>query len=220
MTDRFMADHSESSNEALLSKLMDGEISELELHRLLKAIDNDDELRAQWSAWHYSNDVRHGVDVDPLGLELADNVASELGRRVSEEAQSVPANDSRWAAFKQFAVAACAAVFVITVIPFTQTPSNAEPDVMAFQSVDQPVYNLNQQWELPQLSPQAVSAEVSPFSNSLVSAANPNETLSEEALAEQQRVRRLMSEYLWLHAGKAGMNNSSSVRAYLQVSPR
>jgi len=215
-----MTDHSEKNPEALLSKLMDGEISELELHRLLKATESDDELRMQWSSWHYSNDVRQGVEGDLVGLSLADRVAAEIGQGRSEKLEETPANDSRWSVFKQFAVAACTAVFVIAAVPFMQGTQNTEEPLTAFQSVDQPVYNLNQQWSIPQSSPQAVAAELTPFGAPLSSSTSPSGAVPEEVLVEQQRVQRLMSEYLWLHAGKAGMNNSSSVRAYLQVAPR
>lgn len=215
-----MTNRSETTNDALMSKLMDGEISELELHRLLKATEADDELRSQWSTWHYSSDVRRGVDVDPIGLSLADRIASEISEQPQAEVTELASNDSRWGALKQFAVAACAAVFVIAVVPFTQQDTPSAQGDTAFQSVDQPVYNLNQQWELPQVAPQAVAAEVSPFAAPLSNNAIPNQTMSAEALAEQQRVQRLMSEYLWLHAGKAGMNNSLSARSYLQVAPR
>jgi sigma-E factor negative regulatory protein RseA len=216
-----MTDRKSIGSEALMSKLMDGEISELELHRLLKETERSDELREQWSAWHFASDLRRGVDVDPIGLSLADRIAHEIDAGTSNTASPTAANESRWSMVKQFAVAACAAVFVIAVVPFTQQSQSVQPEqAVAFQSVDQPIYNLNSQWALPQMAPQTVSAEMSPFGPSVEANGAAQAELSAEARLEQQRIQRLMSEYMWLHAGKAGMNTSSSARAYLQVAPK
>ncbi|TCO77723.1 RseA-like anti sigma(E) protein [Chromatocurvus halotolerans] len=54
--------HMNESMRESLSALMDGEASEIELHRILASTD-DDELRAAWSGMHRNSDILRGTAV-------------------------------------------------------------------------------------------------------------------------------------------------------------
>lgn len=206
-----------TTNSALMSKLMDGDISELELHRLLKAMDSSDELRAEWAQWHMERDSYHGVDVELLDLSMADRVSAAIGDEEYAESVAPAANDSWWQSAKQLTVAACAAVFVIALVPMLGEQSSDSSTLPAFQSVDQTVYDLNEQWSLPSVPVQTVAAQSGYAPTTLAQPSLNNESAA--SLEEQQRVQELMGAYMMLHATKAGIN-TSSVRSYLQVAPR
>lgn len=65
----------------LLSAMMDGEASEIEVHRLLRQIGQDDSLKKSWLAWHHIRSVvqsrQAGMDVDQH-LALHNRISSTI----------------------------------------------------------------------------------------------------------------------------------------------
>ncbi len=220
--------NSSNSTSELMSKLIDGEISELELHRLLRAADESDEVRGHWSALNLQQSaLTEPVDAN-LGLGLANRVRAEIGDEVveSDAPLVVQKLHARWLKpAGQFAVAAAVAALVVVISPLTQTQSD-ETLIPGFQSVDEPLYSLNAELALPQLPTRQVSTQISgtPLTLSSAEAAagptiiQPNGVMLQSP-EEQQRIQLLMSEYLRLHVERAGPNTASSVRTYLQAAP-
>lgn len=220
--------NSSNSTSELMSKLIDGEISELELHRLLRAADESDEVRGHWSELNLQQSaLTEPVDAN-LGLGLANRVRAEIGDEVveSDAPLVVQKLHARWLKpAGQFAVAAAVAALVVVISPLTQTQSD-EALIPGFQSVDEPLYSLNAELALPQLPTRQVSTQISgaPLTLSSTEAAagptiiQPNGVMLQPP-EEQQRIQLLMSEYLRLHVERAGPNTASSVRTYLQAAP-
>lgn len=110
----------QTGNEAI-SALLDGESDDLELRRLLNALesdaDNAEQLLSQWQRYHLAQDVLHGRGV-PVSKTLAANIAQQLEQEETYSGQSSPAvtrNSSGWQhALTRIAIAASvAAVFVV-----------------------------------------------------------------------------------------------------------
>ncbi|RMA79327.1 sigma-E factor negative regulatory protein [Umboniibacter marinipuniceus] len=217
-----------NSTSELMSKLIDGEISELELHRLLRAADENDEVRSHWSELNLQQSaLNEHVDAN-LGLDLANRIRAEIGDEVlvDEAPTTVQKLHARWLKpAGQFAVAAAVAALVVVISPLTQTQSD-EALIPGFQSVDEPLYSLNAELALPQLATRQVSTQISgapltlsstgaPAGHSII---QPNGAILQSP-EEQQRIQLLMSEYLRLHVERAGPNTASSVRTYLQAAP-
>ena len=59
-----------------MSALMDGEATELELHRVLKCSETDDELRASWRRYHVMRSVIRGEARNKLALTSASTLTS------------------------------------------------------------------------------------------------------------------------------------------------
>jgi len=101
-----------------LSALMDGEASEIEVHRLLREIEQNPELRLRWLSWQQ---IRSVVRQEPAfdrnaHLELADRVRASIDGEEAYDEQSggpVTAGSRRW--FKPVAALAAAASLVAAI---------------------------------------------------------------------------------------------------------
>ena len=120
-----------------LSALLDGEADELELRRLLRAMESDSELAQRWERYHLAQSVLHGRGVK-VSESLALNVASALQE---EPVLSQPAHSDRsWQQqLSKFAIAACVAVVAVVVLqpnsPETSGPALVqEPSSLPNQS--------------------------------------------------------------------------------------
>jgi sigma-E factor negative regulatory protein RseA len=115
-----MPNQREQLNE-MLSALMDGEASELEVMRLLKAVESDDALRASWMRYQLvASMVRKQAVQHPLiSLELADRVVSSL--------QVSPESDSSWhRSVVRLAIAASVALVVVTTVHWQQSRQSGQ----------------------------------------------------------------------------------------------
>lgn len=95
-----------------LSALVDGEVSEMELHRLLRAGEDNDQLRQTWGRYQLiSSAMRRELPVSPQ-VDLSAAISGLL----DEEAAHQPSRRRTWLPhFGKFAVAAsAAAVMVLT----------------------------------------------------------------------------------------------------------
>ena len=95
----------------LMSRLMDGDLDELSVQRLLKRFDEQPSLRATWHRYHVNREVLLGTPTPDPSLSIADRVREELnqtGRR--------PDRVSQWLkTLKPFAVAASVACLGVLV---------------------------------------------------------------------------------------------------------
>lgn len=62
----------------LLSRLMDGDLDEFSVNRLLKRIDEQPSLRETWGRYHVNREVLLGTSATVLSLSVADRVRDEL----------------------------------------------------------------------------------------------------------------------------------------------
>ena len=136
-----------------ISALMDGEASELELHRLLKSMDQDDDLGESWSRYHSISGALKG-EIDSMNnFDISARVSAALEH---EETYSMPeveddadqlsatansteavankaANDDAswvkklWQPVAQAAVAASVAVAVVTGWQGVQVANQTDP---------------------------------------------------------------------------------------------
>lgn len=114
-----MTDHDTPSGDArnpagrereLLSALMDGETSELELRQALKAAGDDPSLAAAWSRWHVAQSVLRGENVRPVRIDLRAAVAAAI------DGEAAPARAPARAWLRPLAgVAVAAGVAMVTV---------------------------------------------------------------------------------------------------------
>ncbi len=139
---------SEHNLEQTLSALMDGEASELELHRVLRHLD-DPEVRQAWQRMHLVRSAMHqepvvAVDVSAAVREALDGVEMEGAAPVQE---AVPARASGWKNWQRMAVAASVMLAVLGGVRFynqtqlqTAEPALAQSAVPAVQQQRAPAY--------------------------------------------------------------------------------
>mgnify|MGYP000573420560 CR=1 FL=1 len=73
-----------------MSALMDGEATELELHRVLKCSETDDELRASWRRYHVMRSVIRGEARDKTilantSLDMSLDIAAAVSQAIADE---------------------------------------------------------------------------------------------------------------------------------------
>ena len=133
--------------EESLSALIDGETSDLEMHRVLKAADNNDELRQSWRRYQIISQTlkNNRSDVD-LSVDLSARIKSAIAdepplntQHTVEQATSAAASSSAkrsiksiWPDVGRFAIAASVAAAV--VLGFQYTGVDQSPDLVASES--------------------------------------------------------------------------------------
>jgi sigma-E factor negative regulatory protein RseA len=137
--------------EASLSALMDGEASELEVQRLLKRMESDDAMRAQWARYQQvAAIIRHREVVVPVSVDLANRVRVALQddtvvvslpslpqKKAREDAREDVRQKKSWQKnMAQIAVAASVAVVVITGAQWQQqVPVNQQAALVSATAV-------------------------------------------------------------------------------------
>lgn len=212
--------------EESLSALMDGEITELELRRLLKA---DDEtftaLRENWSRYHLlsagaKNDFP-AIEYRDLSQNISKAIADEpvYTGNISKDKVSIKPNKNIWFGLGRFAVAASVAGAVVLGVQF------------APNSVDNQVAEGEQIIILPSASSASVPSSFDhglPSNTAISTVSNANKTspnnteIAPIAITEstkqqleqaEEQVNRLMLE----HAQNAAQNTQQGVLPYARV---
>lgn len=111
-----------------LSALMDGETDELELRRVLKAMESDSELAQRWQRYHLAQSVLHD-----RGIPVADTLAEKVAAAVEQEPAVVRAGSHRWTA-QLTRVAIAASVAVVAVIALQPQVTSPEAPAVVQQS--------------------------------------------------------------------------------------
>lgn len=127
--------HQDRLNESL-SALMDGENSELELQRLLKAGAGSDELGARWSRYQLAASVMRREQVAPVDSGLAASISAAIEREESLSQSvgagaepAVSAARSRWwRPLSRGAVAATVAFAAILGVQQITSVQQVQPD--------------------------------------------------------------------------------------------
>lgn len=214
-----MVHKSDSRLQESLSALMDGEASELELHRLLKAMETDGELRQCWLNYHLASGAVRG--------ELHPHPLVDLSVSISAAIAEEPVHGARrqglgrlWRATGKVAVAAsvAAAVLVVTQqfqpLPETQMAKTASAGSAAGV--------VPSGFAAPDLSARTVNVSSGPAYAPGV-ADRPVVVYVPDA-QEQQARKQLIEDHLNMlmleHADNAARNGSQGLMPYARLSPK
>lgn len=104
-----------------LSALLDGEADELELRRVLKAMETDPELAQRWERYHLAQSVLHDRGIG-VSSSLSQNVAAAID---GEPALAKSPSNTPWQQqLSRIAIAACVAVVAVVALqPDTSQPT-------------------------------------------------------------------------------------------------
>ena len=146
-----MTESEQSLNESL-SAAIDGEAEELELRRVLNAVDEDPDLRAKWQRLHLIGGVIRRQTPPVVGSRLpvwpADIEAGDThGETADERGVPVPTPEprlrrfgGRWLAPAGSAVLATAAALIVVLYFGPKEPTEAEPAIA--DASQQPAHGL------------------------------------------------------------------------------
>tara|TARA_B100000446_G_scaffold46105_1_gene42085 strand:- start:53306 stop:54013 length:708 start_codon:yes stop_codon:yes gene_type:complete len=210
-----------------VSALVDGEVSEMELHRLLKASETDAEVRETWSRYQLASSAMRG---DLAGAPMIDLSASIREAVDAEETyQTSPAAAGWWQKAGRMAVAASvAAVMVVTAQMVglggesfdQQVADSGEVSSSDELLVPNPAVNLPAGFQVPSVSARTVSShprmpaqEANPRYYPVVTKAQPIATTKAPAPEVQTYLQRVME----IHADHAALNSSRGMLPYARV---
>jgi sigma-E factor negative regulatory protein RseA len=191
-----------------LSALLDGEANELELERLLKQSDSDDELRATWRRLNAISASMRGEELALGGLDISGRVraALEAGNESVAETQAAPGLIDRIKRpLASFAVAASvAASVVLGGQQLAQLGGDASAESSVIASRSSPVGMINT------IGGSAVQAT---YGTAPIPTLEPATRTAYRKLA-QQRLERYLQE----HSEHAALNSHQGMITFARVS--
>lgn len=220
-----MVQKSDSRLQESLSALMDGEASELELHRLLKAMETDTGLRQCWANYHLaSGALRGAVHPHPmvdLSVSISAAIAAEpvhgrqgavLGRiwrvtgKVAVAASVAAAVLIGTQHYPQSPAAQLAPGTALAKAPATGSAAGVVPSGFAAPDLSARTVNVSSG---PAYAPGAVDKPVVVYV--------PN---VEEQQARKQIIEEYLNGLMLEHADNAVRNGSQGLMPYARLSPR
>lgn len=208
-----------------LSALVDGEVSEMELHRILKATESDEELRENWSRY---NRVGQAMRGDLPQVPMMDLSASIREAIDAEDAHEVASSGSWVQKLSRVAVAASvAAVMVVTaqMVGLNGDLGEAQvADVSGSVSSDQllvpnPAASLPAGFQVPSVSARTVSSHAKMPSQEVQPRYYPVVTKAKPAAAQPPapEVQAYLQRVMEIHADNAAINSSRGMLPYARV---
>lgn len=211
-----------------LSALMDNQASELELMRLLKALDSDPELKATWSRYQLASaSLRSDLPgVAPASFAARISVALESEETYSVQSHDLPVQESTkitswWQQLGRVAVAA--SVAGILVVGVQQYQGDSLPGTpMTAESTLAPTKDFNPA-DLPSgINAPALSARTVAVQSGYES--RPQETRrlmyvprQEEAPIYNEDISTYVNQLIEEHSGNAALNSGQGILPYTRV---
>lgn len=153
-----MSDQTDNRAREAVSAMMDGELSELELHRTLKALSNDTDLRLKWQRYHIASSAMRR-ELPSVKIDFSAQIAAAI------EGEEMYAPKRWYQSLGKVAVAASVAVLAVFGIQQLQPGfggPGASSGAVAHLAVDDieaegPRYQLPSGFEMPQIRTRTVS---------------------------------------------------------------
>ncbi len=201
-----------------LSALVDGEISELELRRLLKADDQAfEELRGRWSSYQMTSasmkDDVPNVAFTDLSASISARIADEDSHSLTSNSSTKNRKQSIWSGVGRFAIAASVAGAVVLGVQFA--PSTIDGQVA---DIDTPASGVKVPSSFGHGLPtdtaiSTVSNESNPVVKQQKEAIVITESTKQQLQKAENEVNRLMLE----HAQNSAQNTEQGVLPYARV---
>lgn len=113
-----------------ISALIDGELSEFEVRRVLEEIESDPKLKEYWSSLHVSRDGLTDRTLGFLNNDISKRVAAELGKPFQDESESKKLL-SKEDLFTASSIAVGLVLVVITVMVSSSQPTLSPEEAFA-----------------------------------------------------------------------------------------
>jgi sigma-E factor negative regulatory protein RseA len=233
-TDQAVIDADRNSGSArvtsaeVVSALVDNEVSNMELRRLLKEANSDPEVRERWKRYQLIRSVLHGeLDVDPR-VDLSERIGAAIAQ---EESLQVPGRMKQWRdGLGKTAIAASVALAFVVGFQQVTEPNGAvpggeglEPLAGAAQPVADPVAvsgGVPSGFEMPPLAARTVSTgSGSPAQGSASQQSNFYiQALNDAQLQNNQALQQHFNQLLIKHAERSSTSGSMGLLPFARVS--
>lgn len=219
-----MASKNDAVNESI-SALLDGEHSELDLRRILKASQTDQSVNDTWASYNLTRQVIK----KELQLTCDDGFLAGIQDAIaSEQLPSAKKNPPRWFNFAgKAAVAACFTfAFLIGADQWSQSNTDAESTTIAADGVSahESLAVVPDGFELPPLTARTVSSVPSTNAKPSSYSAPTRVQYSDQAQIQLQQIplsieqQALLHQLMLRHVDASASNGSMSVLPYTRVS--
>jgi len=190
-----------------LSAMMDGEVSEFELHQVLKNTEQSGEIRDTWSRYHSVSAVLRRERASGFDNRLADQVKVALEQEHVHKAGSKGMLAHLMRPLSGVAVAASVAFAVILGVQFYNQPSTSQAPLTA---------PLASQTAGHHIGASVVGAELVALANNASPAQNKiSKSVGSSALSLQAQVR--VQRYLAQHAEHASLNSGRGMMPFARL---
>lgn len=187
----------EKQNESL-SALMDGELDEMALHRVLKDVENNPEMRDTWSRYHAGRDAMKGTESQFLHLDISGSVSAAI-QNESMDSNENASNKSWFKAVAGLGIAASVTFAVVLGARFNPLVETAPGQQLANQS------------EVKMVKP---SVQSLPSASMIAQSPTNVENLDEEQL---QQAQERLNSYLKQHAQDSALGQGRTAMPYARV---
>ena len=205
-----------------LSALMDNEASELELHRLLKAIESDPNLVASWSNYHHASRAINAETSPYPVFDISGSIRSAIADEpVHGQAKQSASMARIWHAAGRLAVAASVAgAVVIGAQQYLQQDESGYSQMAGAASVGSAAGVVPEGFQSPDLTTRAVSISDAPV---LTGRGERNDVVYVPSVAEQEIQNKAIEEHLnqlmLEHAENATQNSAQGLLPYARIAP-
>jgi len=206
-----------------LSALMDNQVSELELQRILKASEQDSEIKATWARYHMASAVLRGEQTHVAMPDFASRVSAALD---AEETYSAPtaavvskAQQGWWYQLGRAALVASVAGGIIFSVQTTQTSvqvaSNA-PQTVVPAPLETAV-SLPSGINSPALNTRTVAVQTGYESRPQENRRVVFQPRQANTVVSDEEVTRYVNQMIQAHSDNAAMNSGQGVLPYARV---
>lgn len=217
-----------------ISALMDNEVSELELQRVLKATEKDAELKAAWDRYHLARSILKKDSIQLAPANFAERICAALESETAYQPQgevhlagsgktasAIASLSNWWLNAGRVAVAASVAVAVIIgVQQFQQQPAQPGELVAGTSNIDvqpKPVVNLPSGINAPELTARTVAVqsgfEARPHQNRRVIFV-PRQSAQD---INPDEISTYVNELMEVHSDNAARNSGQGVLPFTRV---
>jgi len=212
-----MSDHKERLDQSL-SALMDGEATDMELHRLLKEVSEGSELRDKWKRYHMvSSALKGDAAITPIDYSAAISAAID---EESSHRQSVLAGFVGSAG--RFAIAASVALVAVLGVQQLNSPLDSVTPVSEFAGIEQvdeenvgPAIQFPSGFQ-PIINARTVSAGGNNKSSQFVTPVIEVRQQAERNYSEAQ-LRAYMNDVMARHSNHAALNSNQGMLPFARL---
>jgi len=212
-----MSDHKERLDQSL-SALMDGEATDMELHRLLKEVSEGSELRDKWKRYHMvSSALKGDAAITPIDYSAA--ISAAIDEEPSHR-QSVLAGFVGSAG--RFAIAASVALVAVLGVQQLNSPLDSVAPVSEFAGIEQvdeenvgPAIQFPSGFQ-PIINARTVSAGVNNKSSQFVTPVIEVRQQAERNYSEAQ-LRAYMNDVMARHSNHAALNSNQGMLPFARL---
>lgn len=221
-----MSDHKERLEESL-SALMDGEATEMETHRLLKAVAEDPQLRDRWKRYHMASATIKGEPVTTsVDYSAAISAAIDQEPAYRKSAMAVLAGSAG-----RFAIAASVALVAVFGVQQLNSPSgtsliNNGGEISEFAGVESPDENTGPAIQFPSgfqptINARTVSAggnnKSSQFTTPVLELQQRAQQPAKQQFSEAE-LRAYLNNIMTRHSGHAALNSNQGMLPFARLS--